>query len=89
MRPHLQCCVQFWSSQFKNDKELLKRVQQRVTKKVRALENLSHEMRSRETSLFSFEKSRLGGSLMCINTSKVGAKRMVTDSFQWCPETEQ
>ena len=30
-RAHIEHCVQFWSSQFKADRELLQRVQQRAT----------------------------------------------------------
>ena len=29
-RPHLECCVRCWAAQFKRDRELLERVQQRV-----------------------------------------------------------
>jgi len=35
MGPHLECCVQFWAHQFKEDRELLQRVQQGVTKMIR------------------------------------------------------
>jgi len=67
-RRDLECCVQLWSPQHRNDMVLLERVQRRATKMLRGLEHLSYEERLRGLALFDLQNKRLQGAVSLPST---------------------
>ena len=59
VRPHLEYCVQMWSSLYRRDMDLLDHIKKRFTKMNQGMEHLSCEHRLRELGLFSLEKRKL------------------------------
>ncbi|KAJ7405101.1 hypothetical protein WISP_141931 [Willisornis vidua] len=63
VRPHLKCCIQSWTPQYKRDREPLEQVGHRATEMMTALEDLFYEERLRKLGLFCLER-RLRGDLI-------------------------
>ena len=57
--PLLEYCIQFWALQYKKDRDLLERVQQKATKMIKGLEHLRCEERLGDQDLFSLESERI------------------------------
>lgn len=55
----MKFCVQFWAPQLKKDRDLIERVQQRVTNMIGGLEHFPWKERLRDVRLFSLKKTEI------------------------------
>ncbi|RMC06546.1 hypothetical protein DUI87_15983 [Hirundo rustica rustica] len=82
VRPHFVSCVQFWTSQFKKDLEVLECVQRRAVEVVKRMEHKTCKEELRELEWFSLEKRRLSKDLFTLyNHLKGGCSHMEVDFF--------
>ena len=82
VRPHLECCVQFWAPHYKRDMGIPERVQRRAIRLIKWLRHLSCEESLRELGLLNLEKEDL---INKYTELKGGCKE--GRAWLWCPVT--
>jgi len=78
--PNVEYCVQFWALQFKEDRDLLERVQQRAIMMIKGVEYLLYEERLSNLGLFSLGKRRLRGDLTNVYRYLRGGGRQMDEA---------
>ena len=64
VRPHLEYCIQFWSSTNVKDADMLERIQRAATKMIPSLRKLSYEERLKRLGMFSLRYRRLRDNMI-------------------------
>ena len=61
VRPHLEYCIQAWSTYLTEDIDMLEKIQRRATKRIPGPRDLRYEERLKECGLTTLETRRLRG----------------------------
>ena len=81
MRPCEEYCVQFWSPQFRKDRDAIERVQCRATRLILGLARLSCEERLKETALYTLERRWLRGDMIEMFKIMKGIDKICADEL--------
>ena len=81
IRPHLEYCQQACYPYLRSDIIMLEKVQQRATKLVRSIHELSYEDRLSELKLYSLEDRRLRGDLITVYQIITGKMDIAMDKL--------
>ena len=74
VKPHLECCIQTLSPQYRRDRDLLEHIQ-RATKMIQGKEHLCYKNGLKKLGLFSLEKRRLQDDLIAVFQYLKGSSR--------------
>lgn len=72
VRPHLQCCVQFWAPKYKEGMGLLGRVQQRSMKMTKGLKHLLRGKAEKSGTDLAWRRGSSGRSSQCAQIHEGG-----------------
>ena len=78
IRPHIEYCVQAWSSYYTKDTDMSEKIQHRATKLTPQLANLPYEERIQNLNMYSLYCRRECGDL--IETFKILKQHLLIDS---------
>uniref|UniRef100_H3A8L5 Reverse transcriptase domain-containing protein n=1 Tax=Latimeria chalumnae TaxID=7897 RepID=H3A8L5_LATCH len=81
VRPHLECCVQFWSPRLRCDIESVERVQRRATGLIEGVEGLNCSGRLQRLHMFALEGGRMRGDMIAVFKVLHGPDTMVRDGL--------
>jgi len=81
VRPYMEYCISAWSPHYVKDKELLERIQHRLTRMIPELRNLPYLKRLEELKLWTLEERRTRADLIEVYKIIRGISSVSFDTF--------